>query len=137
MNYCNKNKNCNCTWKVSMNFLNINKALQNAGGFLKACEECYLDLKVKGVKINTDNRSMLLCLKCGIQECSIHMKSHFFQHNPSGGVTFGNHSKDYGICVNTTSWNLWCQTCTCYFKITDNKELLEFIEYLKNYNYLL
>lgn len=63
--------------------------------------------------------------RCGNQACGRYRSQHALQHYKTP------HSDSHAMCVNTTTWNVWCYECDDEVNVTAKKKLLETVENLK------
>ncbi|XP_044737826.1 ubiquitin carboxyl-terminal hydrolase 45 [Chrysoperla carnea] len=101
------------------------KALK--GGLDVDCSECAKE----GNSKDTDNGdfeydlSLWLCLRCGHQACGRNRRQHALKHFHTP------HSDCHALCVNTTTWIVWCYECDREIQPKTKRGLLEIYEYIK------
>lgn len=71
------------------------------------------------------DESLWLCLRCGNKGCGRAKNKHALQHFNTP------HSDSHALCVNLTSWSVWCYDCDEEVNPCCKKKLLEAVEYLQ------
>lgn len=116
--------------KNAVDLSRCKKALSKGGGFHSDCEECK---KLPQVVNNNEDEdmgyeydmSLWMCLKCGNQACGRARNQHALKHFETP------HSDSHAMCVNTTTWLVWCYECDNEVNKTCRKNLLEAVEQLR------
>ncbi|XP_018327988.1 ubiquitin carboxyl-terminal hydrolase 16, partial [Agrilus planipennis] len=104
----------------------VKKALRQ-NGFQTKCEECLKEPSSNSLESNSIifDSSLWMCLKCGNQGCGRYQNQHALKHHNNPRCDC------HTLCVNTTTWSVWCYTCDLEINVTARKKLLEVVEYLK------
>lgn len=116
--------------------VHIMKALQfkqvksrlNKNGLATECEECNMNPAIEnGLEMNGDfeyDTSLWLCLQCGNQACGRYKNKHALKHFATP------HSDCHAICVNTSTWSIYCYECDNEINATAKKKLYECVDYI-------
>ncbi|XP_030750488.1 ubiquitin carboxyl-terminal hydrolase 14-like [Sitophilus oryzae] len=110
----------------ALDFTKVRKSVTKTG-LLSDCEMCSKSPAEISVLSESDfDFHLWMCLKCGNQACGRFKNKHALKHYETP------HSESHALCVNTTTWNVWCYECFDYVNASSKKKLLEVVEYLKN-----
>jgi ubiquitin carboxyl-terminal hydrolase 16/45 len=125
---CDENDNkSECTHiRQAVDLQKVKKALIKSG-LMADCEQCKKMPKVESdmdAEFEFDN-SLWLCLRCGNQACGRSRNKHALEHFKIP------HSDSHAICVDTSTWSVWCYDCDEVVNVTCKKKLLEAVEYLQ------
>ncbi|KAL0274865.1 UNVERIFIED_CONTAM: hypothetical protein PYX00_002897 [Menopon gallinae] len=102
----------------------VKKALKN-DGLPKQCVECSKGTSSKlGDNADTDEFSLLICLRCGHTGCGNGQK-HAEQHSKN------RQSDVHDFALNSMTWIVWCFKCNIEIPSNSSKKLLECVEYVK------
>lgn len=103
------------------------KARLNKKGLATECEEC----KNNPIENCSDmngffefDNSLWLCLQCGNQACGRYQNKHALKHYNTP------HSDCHDICVNTTTWSIYCYKCDNEINVSFKKKLYECVDYI-------
>lgn len=94
------------------------------------CEECTKNPVENGLEMNGDfeyDTSLWLCLRCGNQACGRYKSQHALKHFKTP------RSNCHSICVNTTTWSIYCYECDNEVNVTARKKLLECVDYIQKH----
>lgn len=116
------NSECNHISKA-LDFPKV-KRLVSKSGLLLECQECKKQEPLDMPDIELD-RSLWLCLRCGNQAGGRANCRHALDHYNKP------HSDSHAVCVNTTTWSIWCYDCDNEVNVTRKKKLDEAVEFLK------
>lgn len=106
------------------------KSRLNKKGLATECEECKNNPIENGLEMNGDfeyDSSLWLCLRCGNQACGRYKNEHALKHHKTP------HSDSHSMCVNTSSWNVYCYDCDDEVNVTFNKKLQECVDYIQKH----
>lgn len=116
------NSECNHISKA-LDFPKV-KRLVSKSGLLLECQECKKQEPLDMPDIELD-RSLWLCLRCGNQAGGRANCRHALDHYNKP------HSDSHAVCVNTTTWSIWCYDCDNEVNVSRKKKLDEAVEFLK------
>ena len=101
------------------------KKRTNSIGFLESCPECK-NCPIVNVPDGFElDETLWLCLKCGNQACGRSKNQHALVHYNIP------HSDCHALCVNTTTWLVWCYICDNEINIATSKKLHDAVEYFR------
>ncbi|KFB53720.1 AGAP000666-PA-like protein [Anopheles sinensis] len=115
---------CNHITKAQIDLLTVRKSVKTSG-FDRFCSKCTQEPRVHQPETasNVANFNLWLCLKCGTQLCGRDKHEHAVQHF----TQFVEHS----LALNTTTFDLWCYSCSVKVDPNVKPKLLEIVRFAK------
>ncbi|KAL7029455.1 hypothetical protein ACKWTF_006253 [Chironomus riparius] len=113
----------------SIDFTKVKKYIKQ-NGFSANCSECEkLKSPVSTIGDGDDeyeyDRSLWMCLRCGLQFCGRTVNKHAIAHYEKA------HSDMHALTVNTTTFMIWCYNCDEELTEDCHKKLLECISFIR------
>lgn len=86
---------------------------------------CALSKQLKRKQEKRRFDGVLFVFRCGNQACGRFRNQHALHHYKTP------HSDSHALCVNTTTWIVWCYECDDEVNVTARKKLVETVEHLR------